>query len=109
MKKDINKLIDKIFEKKFKKSLLGYDKDGVDVFLNEIIEFLENLIKLIDENNSYIDQTTKTNLELQLTITKLKKELKEQKKNDTLNELIVDRQIQDLEKRLNELKKYREQ
>lgn len=105
MNKEIKEIITSIVEKNFSTSIKGYKKNEVDEFLDEIIEFLENINTLVEENNNYIDQTTKSNLELKTLITKLQKKVKEMEKDHTLDELVIEKKIKTLEKNLQELKK----
>lgn len=69
---NINEMIDKIYEKKFKTQFKGYKKLDVDTFLDEIIEELEKLDAKVDRLMEENEQFSKENFKNKVLLLKIK-------------------------------------
>lgn len=112
MNKDIDNMINKIVDKDFKNSIRGYQKKEVDDFLNEIIDFLDELNKVMEANEKYNDEATREILELKTSNNRMEEKLRElnaTSKVEVTNpidveELAMEKKIDILQKKLDELK-----
>ncbi len=91
MIKSIKDEIVEIYEKDFKNSLFGYNKNDVDEFLDEIAEFLEKTSKTLESTDYQREETVKENIVLKARIIKLEEKLKEEFKNKK----VVDKELED--------------
>lgn len=98
MIKDIKEEIVKIYEKEFKNSLMGYSKNQVDEFLDEIAEFLEGTSKTLKDSEEQREDMIKENIVLKAQVIKLEEKLK----SEITNKRLADREI---EKKLGEMSK----
>ncbi len=81
MVKSIKEEIVEIYEKDFKNSPFGYNKNEVDEFLDEVAEFLERISKTLESTDVQREDVIKENIVLKAQIIKLEEKLKEQIRN----------------------------
>lgn len=105
MQTEIEKMVEQIITKEFSTSVFGYNKKKVDLFLDEIIDGLEEIKVVVEENNNYLEEATKSKLELKTLVLKLQKKIKVLEKNHDLDELVIEKKIRELENGLQEIKK----
>lgn len=99
MNEEITSLSKEILTKEFKTSVSGYNKKDVDEFLDKILDFFEKLSKNVVDNEKYIDELTKNNLDLKMVIENL------QQKNNVASLVSTpgNTKVNEIEKRLNVL------
>ncbi|MFV0288249.1 MAG: DivIVA domain-containing protein [Mycoplasmatales bacterium] len=102
---NINKKIEEIFEKEFKTAVRGYKKKEVDIFLDELSETLEHVANSIKEQKQTNDNILKENLALKSAVIKMEKKLREQDKNRELDELVLEKKLNQMEEQLKMLRK----
>lgn len=87
MKSEIDNFIDSIMEKEFKKSFRGYKVKEIEIYLDTIVEFLENLEKVKKENETYISEIEDQNNKLRLLALKINQKYEALKKTHLNNQV----------------------